>query len=97
MAKTLLHPTWHMTTVAFLTVGSALPLAGSVLPGEAARAVAVVAAAATTGFAAIAVGFGEAAQFPRALLRHPGPVVLNATAALACGELTDALDRSPVK
>ena len=83
MTKMLLHATWHMTTVAFLTVEFALLLAGSVLPGEAARAVAVVAAAATTGFAAIAVGFGGAAQFSRALLRHPGPVVLTATAALA--------------
>src|SRR4051795_4828684 len=31
--KTMLHATWHMTTVAFLTVGIALIVAGSGLPG----------------------------------------------------------------
>jgi hypothetical protein len=79
---TMIHVTWHMTTIAFLTVGCALVLAGSVLHGDAARAVALVAAAAATGFAALAVGLGGA-YTPRSLLRHPGPVLLTVTAALA--------------
>ena len=84
MTKAMIHTTWHMTTVAFLTVGSALLLSGSVLHGDAARGIALVAAGAATGFAALALGMGGAyRQFPRALLRHPGPVVLTATAALA--------------
>src|SRR5213083_2391924 len=29
MTKTMIHVTWHMTTIAFLTVGSALLLSGS--------------------------------------------------------------------
>jgi hypothetical protein len=78
--KTMIHATWHMTTVAFLTVGFALLLAGAVLDGDAARAIALLAAAAFTGFAALAVGMGSS---PRSLFRHPGPVLLTATAALA--------------
>ena len=82
--KTMIHVTWHMTTIAFLSVGAALLLSGSVLHGDAARGIGLVAAGASTGFAAIALGLGGAyRQFPRSLLRHPGPVVLTATAALA--------------
>jgi hypothetical protein len=78
--KTLIHATWHMTTVGFVTVGSALLLAGSVLDGDTARAMGLLAAGASTGFAAVAVGL---AASPRSLFRHPGPAVLTATAALA--------------
>ena len=84
MTKAMIHVTWHMTTIAFLTVGSALLLSGSVLEGDAARGIGLVAAGASTGFAALAVGMGAATvKSPRSLLRHPGPVVLTATAALA--------------
>lgn len=82
--KTMIHVTWHMTTIAFLTVGSALLLSGSVLHGDTARGIGLLAAGASTGFAALAVGLGAAyAQSPRSLLRHPAPAVLTATAALA--------------
>jgi hypothetical protein len=82
--KTMIHVTWHMTTIAFLTVGSALLLSGSVLDGDTARGIALVAAAASTGFAALAVGLGAAySQSARSLFLHPGPAVLTATAALA--------------
>src|SRR5512132_481059 len=78
--KTMIHTTWHMTTVAFLTVGFALVLAGSVLHGDGAQAIALLAAGASTAFAALAVGLGAT---PRSLFRHPAPAVLTATAALA--------------
>jgi hypothetical protein len=82
--KTMIHVTWHMTTIAFLTVGFALLLSGSVLHGDTARGVGLLAASASTGFAALAVGLGAAyARSPRALLRHPAPAVLTLTAALA--------------
>jgi hypothetical protein len=84
MTKTMIHVTWHMTTIAFLTVGFALLLSGSVLDGDAARGIGLVAAGAATGFAALAVGLGGAYKhFPRSLFLHPAPLVLTATAALA--------------
>ena len=84
MTKAMIHVTWHMTTVAFLTTGISLVLAGSVLEGDSARGIAIVGAAAATGFAALAVGLGGAyMRTPRGLLRHPAPVVLSLAAALA--------------
>ena len=80
----MIHVTWHITTIAFLTVGVALLVAGTVLDGDAAEAIGFVAAGASTGFAAVAVGLGAVyMRAPRALLRHPGPITLTATAALA--------------
>ena len=82
--RTMIHVAWHMTTVAMLTVGAALVLSGSVLEGDASRAVGLLAAVAAGGFAAVALGLGVAsARSPRSLLRHPGPAVLSVTAALA--------------
>jgi hypothetical protein len=84
MTMAMIHTTWHMTTIAFLTVGSALLLSGAVLDGDTAKGIALVAAGASTGFAAVAVGFGAAyPRTPRSLFRHPAPAVLTATAALA--------------
>ena len=84
MTKAMIHVTWHMTTVAFLTVGCALLLSGSVLHGDTARGIGLLAAGASTGFAALAVGLGVAsARSPRSLVRHPAAAVLTATAALA--------------
>jgi hypothetical protein len=82
--KSMIHVTWHMTTIAFLTVGSALLLSGSVLDGDTARGVGLVAAGASTGLAAVALGLGAAyTRSPPSLVLHPGPALLTATAALA--------------
>jgi hypothetical protein len=82
--KLMIHVAWHLTTVAFLTVGCALLLSGSVLHGDAARGIGFVAASAATGFAAVAVGLTAAyTQSLRSLLHHPGPALLAATAVLA--------------
>jgi hypothetical protein len=87
--RAMIHVTWHITTVAFLTVGVAFILSGAVLDGDAAKAMSLLAAGAATGFAAIALGLGGAALDLRALIRHPGPALLSATAALAwVGALT---------
>ena len=82
--KLMIHITWHTTTIAFLTVGLALLLSGSVLHGDTAQGLSLIGAVASTGFAAVAAGFGAAyTRSPRSLLRHPGPVLLAVTAALA--------------
>jgi hypothetical protein len=82
--RAMIHVTWHLTTVAFFAVGVALILAGSVLEGDTARGVGLFAAGMSTGFAAVVVGLGAAnTKSARSLVRHPGPVVLTATAALA--------------
>lgn len=84
MTKAMIHATWHMTTVAFLVLGAALLLAGSVLDREEARAVGLVGAAGFSGFAAIALGLGAGhLRSARSLFRHPGPTVLAGAAALA--------------
>jgi hypothetical protein len=83
MTMSMIHVTWHVTTVAFLSVGVALVLAGSVLDGDAAQAIAVASAIAATGFAAVALLIGGVRQSPRAMFRHPGPLVLTAVAAFA--------------
>jgi hypothetical protein len=84
MTKAMIHVTWHMTTIAFLAVGFALLVSGSVLQGEAAQGIGLVAAGASTGFAMLAVGLGAAyMRSPRSLFLHPAPAVLTATAALA--------------
>jgi len=82
MTKTMIRAAWHMTTVAFLTVGSALVLSGSVLHGDTARGIGLVAAGESTGFAALAVG-SAFARAPRALFLHPAPALLTAVAVLA--------------
>jgi hypothetical protein len=79
LTKAMIHVTWHMTTIAFVTVGAALLLSGTVLDGDAARGIGLVAAGASTGFAALAVGMAP----PRSLFRHPGPPLLTVIAALA--------------
>ena len=84
MTKAMIHASWHLTTVAFLTAGCALLLSGTVLDGDAAKGVSLVGAGAFTGYAAVVVGLGAAhMRSPRTLMRHPGPAVLTATAALA--------------
>jgi len=82
--KQMIHVTWHVTSVAFLTVGLALLLSGTTLHGDAARGIRLFAAAESTGFALIVLAVGAAyAPSPRFLLRHPAPAVLTATAVLA--------------
>ena len=84
MMRAMIHVTWHITTIAFFTLGLALLVAGLALHGSAALGIGVVGAAGFTGFATITVVFGGASHtHPRRLLRHPGPAVLATTAALA--------------
>jgi hypothetical protein len=80
----MIQTTWHLTTVAFLSAGAGLLLSGAVLHGDIARGMGLLAAGASTGFAGVTVGLGIASVgTPRALLRHPAPLLLTVIAALA--------------
>jgi len=83
MTRAMVHVTWHIVTFAFLAVGVGMVVSAAALDGDAADALAWFCAAAFTGFAGVAVVLGAVGQSPRAITRHPGPVVLAATAALA--------------
>src|SRR4051794_7750788 len=83
MTMSMIHVSWHIATVAFLAVGASLLVAGLFLDGDAARAVAFTAAAASTGFAVVVLALGAGTQSPRSVLVHPGPVVLTAIPLLA--------------
>lgn len=80
--KIMIRASWHFTTIAFLTVGSSLVLSATVLQDEAARAIGLMAAAASTGFAALALG-AALTRSPRAFFRHPAPILLSSVAILA--------------
>ena len=83
MTRTMIHVSWHIATVAFLAVGAVLLLSGTSLEDQTPRAIVVVAALASTAFAALAVGLGRAHRQLRALVRHPGPAILTAGAVMA--------------
>ncbi len=83
MTRTMLHVAWHLTTVAFVTVGVALVVAGTAMDGDARQAVAVLCAVAATGFAVVTLVLGGTALSLRGFVRHPAPALLTATAALA--------------
>jgi hypothetical protein len=82
MTMTMIRASWHLTTIGFLAAGAGLVLSGSVLEGDTARGVALAAAGAATGFAAVVTG-GALARSPRTFFRHPAPLLLSAVAALA--------------
>jgi hypothetical protein len=82
--QAMIHVTWHMTTIAFLVVGGQLAVAGTAVHGDSRRALGLVGAIACTGFAGLTIGRGAAgAGSLRSLIRHPAPVLLTTTTALA--------------
>jgi hypothetical protein len=92
MTMTMIRASWHLATILFVTTGTTLVLAGSVLDGDTARAVGLVGAAASTGFTVIILGL-VLAQAPGALrsgvrherraLFHPAPLLVTAVTVLA--------------
>ena len=79
--KVMIRVTWHIATLTFAVIGSALATCGVLGPGEACRGIGLVAASSFTGFVALAVMV--TVQRPRRLIRHPGPIAFVAVAALA--------------
>lgn len=85
--KLMIRGTWHITTIAFLVMGAALTACAPGAPSEACRGVGRVAALAYSGFVALTVGLVAprflATRRPRALIRHPAPLLFVMVAALA--------------
>jgi hypothetical protein len=80
MTKTMIGVTWHLTTIAFVELGT-LEIYAAVVSGGASRGVELLAAGTATAFAVLAIGAGLR-HGPAALLRHAGPLVLVTVAGL---------------
>ncbi len=78
--RAMIRATWHIVTLTFAAFGLSLATCGFVGPGDACRGIGVVAASSFTGFLAVAVAV--VLQRPRAEIRHRGPLVFLAVAAL---------------
>ena len=86
MTKLMIRVTWHITTLAFLVIGSAMIVCAPADAGGACGGVGPIAAVAFASFGVLALALAVAAEGPRAprlLLRHPGPLVFVLVAALA--------------
>jgi hypothetical protein len=77
----LIRVTWHIATLTFAVLGSALTTCGVLGPGDGCRGIGVVAASSFTGFFALAIVV--ALRRPQALIRHRGPLAFLAVAVLA--------------
>jgi hypothetical protein len=78
--KAMIRVTWHIVTVTFLAFGSALEVCGAMGTGDACRGIGVMAASSFTAYLAVAVVV--VVRRPRMLVRHLGPLMFLAVAAL---------------
>ena len=86
MTKTMIRVTWHIATIAFVTIGCALLVAGSVLHGATAQVAGVVGAGAGTAIAALVLGAGGMQALhgsDRRVWLHPAPALCVAVTSLA--------------
>jgi hypothetical protein len=86
MTKLMIRVTWHITTLAFVVIGSALAVCSPAGPSNACVAAGRVASVSFASFFALAGGLAIAAQGRRVgkgMLRHPGPLVFALVAGLA--------------
>jgi hypothetical protein len=86
----MIRVTWHLTTVSFFALGTALVACGALGSGPASRAVGLFAAGSYSAFAVLAIGtllrHGPRALLrhgPRGLLGHPAPALFVTVATLA--------------
>ena len=82
MTKSMIRVTWHITTIAFLVLGSAMAACAAAGSNRTCEGVGQVAAISYTGFAVLTIVLG-AQQLPKALLRHPAPLLFVSVAGFA--------------
>jgi hypothetical protein len=84
--KLMIRATWHITTLAFVVIGSAMLVCSPAGSSDACRGIGQLAAISYAAFGALAAGL-VASRGPRALLRalrrHPAPLVFVSVAVLA--------------
>jgi hypothetical protein len=85
MTMVMIRATWHITTLAFAVIGASLAVCAPGSPSQACAGIGRLAAIAFASFAVLAIGLGIAAgpRWPRALMRHPGPLIFVLVAVLA--------------
>jgi hypothetical protein len=81
-ARSLTRTTWHLTTAAFAVLGAAALICGFTDTTDATIGAARVVAASFSAFALVVV-VSALARGGRNLVRHPAPLMLSLTAALA--------------
>src|SRR3989442_11523629 len=64
MTKLMIRVTWHITTIAFVVIGSAMVACAPSASSEACRGISRVAAISYTGFGALAGGLGATNKGP---------------------------------
>lgn len=79
----LIRAGWHMLTTTFAAFGTSLSLCSAREQSLACAGAGTLVAATCAGFAAIAIAGPLLARRPRALIRHPAPLLLSAVALLA--------------
>jgi hypothetical protein len=86
MTKLMIRATWHITTIAFVVIGSAMAACAQAGSSRACEGVGRMAAVSYASFAALTLGLAVT-QGPRGLLRtvrrHPAPLVFVSVAVLA--------------
>jgi hypothetical protein len=79
--RAIIRVTWHIVTITFAALGSALATCGVLGPGDGCRGIGLIAASSFTGFLAVAVVV--VLLPPRRIPRHAGPLMFLAVAVLA--------------
>lgn len=80
--KVMIRATWHITTIAFAVIGSALVACAPEGSSAACEGIGRIAAVAYSSFAALTVGLAIP-QVRRARLRHPAPLLFALVAVLS--------------
>jgi hypothetical protein len=88
MTRIMVRVTWHIVTIAFVTLGAGLTVCGGLASGAACDGIGLAAASAFTAISALTFAvafreFGFRQSLRIALLRHQAPLVFVAVAALA--------------
>lgn len=81
-SRRLLRTSWHLNSAAFAVLGTVLLVCAAIGATDATRGAARVAGASFSAFAVLVI-IAALSQGPRALFRHPAPLLLTAIAVFA--------------